>query len=146
MGENQIDDILRHQFVPKINGGSGEARVSTMSKTPALRKTFAAIARFLLVTWVVHAIRNDIVTTREKQKPITIACGIKVLFDNLKKKLAWTIPRARYTANRTAAAGTSNRQLQFAWKPTSCICGNSTCGICRSEWRTHCDIFGFSSR
>ena len=33
----------------------------------------AAIERFLLVTFVVQAILNAIVTTREKQNPITMA-------------------------------------------------------------------------
>jgi hypothetical protein len=53
------------------------------------------MAIFLSVTLVVQAIRNDIVTTREKQNPIVIACGINVLFDSLKKNIAWTIPNAR---------------------------------------------------
>lgn len=55
-------------------------------RTPALRNTFAAIAMFLFVGWVAQAIRNAIVATREKQKPIVKACGAKVRFDTLKKK------------------------------------------------------------
>jgi hypothetical protein len=50
--------------------------------------TDEAIARFLLVTVDVHANRNAIVATLEKQNPIVIACGINFLFDNLKKKTA----------------------------------------------------------
>jgi hypothetical protein len=45
--------------------------------------------------------------TRAKQNPIVIACGTNVFFDTLKKKIAWTIPRPRYTTNSTEAAGTS---------------------------------------
>jgi hypothetical protein len=45
----------------------------TSNKTPALTKTLAAMAIFLLVRLVDQAIRKDMVTTREKQKPITIA-------------------------------------------------------------------------
>jgi len=47
--------------------------VRTINKTPALIKTLAAMAIFLLVRLVDHAIRRDMVTTREKQNPITIA-------------------------------------------------------------------------
>ena len=90
-------------------------RNNTINKTAALTKTFAAIAIFLCARFVVQAIRKHIVTTREKQNPITIACGINVFLDNLKKKIAWTIPSPRYTANNTAAAGISIRQLRFSY-------------------------------
>ena len=72
-----------------------------------MTKTFAAIARFLVARFVVQAIRKHIVATREKQNPMTIACGINVFLDNLKKKIAWTIPSPKYTAKSTAAAGMS---------------------------------------
>jgi hypothetical protein len=78
-----------------------------MSKTPALRNTDAAIARFLLVTCVVHANRKAIVVTLAKQNPIVIACGINVFLESLKKKIAWTIPKLRYTTNKTDTAGIS---------------------------------------
>jgi len=80
---------------------------TTRRRTPALMKTLAAIARFLLCTSDVHAIRKAIVTTREKQKPMVIACGTNVFLDNLKKQYAWNIPRARYTTSKTAEAGMS---------------------------------------
>lgn len=51
----------------------GTKGVHTSNKTPALTKTLAAMAIFLLVRLVDQAIRKDMDTTREKQKPITIA-------------------------------------------------------------------------
>ena len=79
-----------------------------------MRKTFAVIATFLFVRFVVQASRKHITTTREKQNPINMACGINVFLDNLKKKIAWTIPSPKYTAKSTAAAGISAGQLRFS--------------------------------
>ena len=84
----------------------------TINSTPALTKTFAAIARFLFVMFVVQAIRRHIVMTREKQKPITMACGINVFLDNLKKRIACAIPSPKYTTKSTAAAGISAGQFK----------------------------------
>lgn len=89
--------------------GQAIARVegNTNNRTPALINTLAAIATFLSVSSTVHAILNDNETTREKQNPITIACGTNVFFESRKKKIAWVIPRPRYTAINTAEAGMS---------------------------------------
>jgi len=76
----------------------------------------AAIASFLLVTFVVQAILNAIVTTREKQNPITIAWGKNVFFENRKKQTAWNIPRPKYTASKTAEAGTSKRSIEVLFE------------------------------
>jgi hypothetical protein len=80
----------------------------TKRRTPALMNTLAAIAIFLLVRLFVQAILRARETTREKQNPITIAWGINVFLENRKKKIAWVIPRPRYTAINTADAGISN--------------------------------------
>jgi hypothetical protein len=80
--ENQVNDILFK------SARALSVKAITINRTPALTNTLAAIAMFLFLTCIVHAIRKDIVTTREKQNPITNACGINFFFDRLKKYTA----------------------------------------------------------
>jgi hypothetical protein len=73
MCKDQIDQILLISNCFAINREGVAGRASTIRRTPALINMLAAIERFLLVTFVVQAILNAIVTTREKQNPITMA-------------------------------------------------------------------------